>query len=125
VNAAAANACCSACGESDWLSLLQREVHSSSAAAVARKLGVSRTAVSLCLLGKYPGGTQKMAARVLAVLGERFCPLFNRCISAGDCFTQCRQQEGRAPLHHPQRMREWGVCQRCARNPIQPKDLMI
>jgi len=105
-----------AAGTDDWLSLLKSEVQSSSAAAVARKLGISRTAVSLCLLGRYPGGTQKMAARVLSLLGERFCPLFNQRISSGQCLSQCSQS---APLHNPQKMRSWGCCQQCARNALK------
>jgi len=105
-----------AAGDCDWLSILQSEVKQTSAAAVARKLGVSRTAVSLCLLGKYPGGTQKMAARVLALLGERFCPRAGHCISAGECLSQCRQI---APTHNPMQMRGWGVCQQCKRNALK------
>jgi len=102
--------------ECDWLSILKNEVKQTSAAAVARKLGVSRTAVSLCLQGKYPGGTEKMAARVLALLGERFCPRVDHCISAGECLNQCRQI---APTHNPMQMRGWGVCQQCKRNALK------
>ena len=52
--------------DGDWRSLLIGEAARTSIAATARRLGYSRTAVSLVLAGKYPGSTDKLAARVLA-----------------------------------------------------------
>ena len=58
----------------DWLALLHKAVEGRTKAAVARELGVSRPSVSLLLAGRYPGRTDHMAARVLAVYGRIACP---------------------------------------------------
>ena len=54
-----------------WLELLSDAVAASNMTAVARRLGISRTAVSLVLAGKYGAKTTRIETRVLAVIGTR------------------------------------------------------
>lgn len=57
----------------DWLQMLRDAVTTSTQTAVAARLDVSRTTVSLVLAGKYPGKTDRVAARVMNVLGQVKC----------------------------------------------------
>lgn len=52
-----------------WKQTLDEAVAGSSITAVAARLGVSRTSVSLLLSGKYPGGTDRMAERIMEFTG--------------------------------------------------------
>lgn len=97
-----------------WLDLLRAEVQSSSMARAAARLGISRTAVSLCLSDKYGAKTDRIEQRVWDVLGQVDCPFANEHISA----TTCRQHRERAaPLNNPMAMRLWRTCQHCPHNP--------
>ena len=55
--------------------LLESAVASSSVTAVARRLGVARSSLSLVINGKYPGGTGKMEQRIMEILGQP-CPVY-------------------------------------------------
>ncbi|MEX3629341.1 MAG: hypothetical protein VB138_07455 [Burkholderia sp.] len=54
----------------DWLAMLREAVAATSQTDVAKLLDVSRTTVSLVLSGKYPGKTDRVAARVLKTFGQ-------------------------------------------------------
>ncbi len=98
----------------DWLALLRRAVdEAGSRAAVARELGVSRTAVSLLLSGAYPGGTARMAARVIARYDRLLCPHTGRIVPP----EHCRRMAGPVPTSSPAALRQWRACQTCSNKP--------
>jgi len=97
----------------DWQTLLAAEAARTSIAATARRLGYSRTAVSLALAGKYPGGTDKMAATVLDVLGGVACPQLGREVTAAEC----ADKAGAMPTSSPTALRLWRACQTCPHRP--------
>ena len=60
----------------DWMAALRREVGATSIAAAARRIGVSRTTISLVLAGKYPASTESIADKVRQALAETIaCPV--------------------------------------------------
>ncbi|MEG2173845.1 MAG: hypothetical protein RRY29_11410 [Desulfovibrionaceae bacterium] len=93
-----------------WLMLLAQAVEASSCAEVARSLGVSRSTVSLCLTGKYPGGTTRMEQRVLTVLGGHTCPQTGQKVSTSHC--QSRRAEA-MPTANPYVLQQWRECATC------------
>jgi hypothetical protein len=100
----------------DWLVLLSAEATRTSKAAVGRSLGYSRTAISLVLAGKYPGGTDKLAAKVLATLGWVVCPHLERRVSPVECAGNAREM----PTSSPAALRLWRACQTCPHRPAIP-----
>lgn len=98
-----------------WLELLSAAVVASSMTAVAKRLGISRTAVSLVLAGKYGAKTDRIEAKVLAVIGNSVeCPAMGKAIA----MDRCREfHQARAPMHNPIAMQHWRACQRCSHNP--------
>jgi len=93
----------------DWLALLAAEAARTSIAATGRRLGYSRTSISLALAGKYPGRTDKLAAKVLATLGHRVCPHLGREVTPGEC----ADNGDRMPTSSPAALRLWRACQTC------------
>jgi hypothetical protein len=77
------------------------------------KLGCSRTAVSLCLSGKYSASTRKMAALIRERLGHVECPHLEREITGIEC---SNFHDREAPTSSPLAMRHWRACQRCPHN---------
>jgi transcriptional regulator with XRE-family HTH domain len=96
-----------------WLELLRAEADLTSRAAVADRIGYSRTTISLVLSGKYPGNTDKIAAKALAGLEPVLtvaCPYLGVEIEAA----ACNQHSGqRAPTHNPAKMNHWKACHQC------------
>lgn len=103
--------------EGDWRALLEQAVNESSLAEVARKLGVSRTAVSLVFNGKYPGNPQRMATRIEAHYGRSVCPYSGYRVSRAECL----ELAGKIPTSSPAAMRQWRACQKCEQNPCKPQ----
>ena len=97
----------------DWQALLAAEAARTSIAAVARRLGYSRTSISLVLAGKYPGGTDNVAAAVLATFGRTTCPHLGRAVAPDEC----AQNGGRVPTASPAALRLWRACQTCPHRP--------
>ena len=97
----------------DWLALLATEAARTSIAATGRRLGYSRTSISLALAGKYPGGTDKLAATVLAILGRRTCPHLGRDVAPAECAGNA----GEMPTSSPAALRLWRACQACPHRP--------
>jgi len=97
-----------------WLDLLRTEVQSTTMTKAAERLGISRTAVSLCLSGKYGAKTDKVAAKVLDVLGAMECPALAETITPLECEAYRTRS---APLNNPMAMRHWRACQHCPHNP--------
>lgn len=99
---------------SSWLTLLRRAVdEAGSRAAVARELGVSRTAVSLLLSGAYPGDPARMAARVMNRYARVDCPHTGHPVTP----EHCRRLAGPVPTSSPAALRQWRACQTCQYNP--------
>ena len=98
----------------DWRTLLAAEAARTSIAATARRLGYSRTAVSLALAGKYPGNTKTLAAVVLEVLGRVDCPCLDRPVTPAWCAATAR---GPVPTGSPFALRLWRACQACPQKP--------
>ena len=97
----------------DWLALLSEEVAITSIAATARRLGYSRTAISLAMSGKYPGSTAKLAAKVLEVLGSIHCTHLERVVTP----IECAANAGKMPTSSPAALRLWRACQSCPNKP--------
>ena len=98
-----------------WLKILQDAVDKepdNNKAAVARKIGISRTAVSLCLAGKYRGETDKVEQKVLAALSPDVhqCPFLETPVGKGICNTQ---RESVMPTNSRYRLQWWQACQEC------------
>lgn len=97
-----------------WLELLRAEAEATSMKKAAERLGISRTAVSLCLAERYPASTENIEAKVLDVLGQVDCLALGEPITP----TMCRShRERKAPLHNPVAMQIWRACQHCPHNP--------
>lgn len=94
----------------DWLTILKQAVEKSTITAVADKLDVSRTSISLVLAGKYPAKTDKIAAKVLDMYARITCPHTGVEISHAECRTLSTSA---VPTSSPQAMRHWRACQSC------------
>ncbi|MCY1563092.1 hypothetical protein D9M68_1005790 [compost metagenome] len=81
----------------------------------ARRIGVSRSAVSLVLVNRYPSpSTSGIERRVLETLGRLECPAQGEQVTV----IQCQEfREKRAPTHNPVAMQSWRACQHCPHNP--------
>ncbi len=97
----------------EWMAMLRGQVEARSITAVAADLGVSRTAVSLVLAGKYPGKTDKMAARIVDVFARVECPYSGALVSPAEC----AQRSGDMPMGSPGALRWWRMCQVCEHKP--------
>lgn len=98
----------------DWLALLRAEVAASSLAAVAERIGASRTTVSLLLAGKYPAKTDAVERKVRDAFEVRHCPHLNAVLT-GDA---CQRYRARAmPRSSARDLRHWRACQTCPYNP--------
>ncbi len=53
-----------------WIEILREEVARKGGAAVAKELGISRSAVSLACAEKYPASTKKIEDRVCRIYGK-------------------------------------------------------
>lgn len=95
---------------SEWMSLLKTAIGNSSKATVALQLGISRTAVSLVVNGKYPSSTEKIAARVVETFGKVLCPYLNTNIRQSECR---EYSSSPIPTSSPRALRHWKACQKC------------
>lgn len=92
----------------EWRTLLEQAVSATSVTDVARRLGVARSSLSLLLNGKYPGGTDKMAERIMSVLAV--CHVYGGARSADICTTR---RAAPIPTSNPFALRQWRECQQC------------
>ncbi|SDH90088.1 helix-turn-helix domain-containing protein [Roseospirillum parvum] len=102
----------------DWLALLRADVaRSGSIAATARRLGISRPAVSGVLHGTYRAGTHQIRERVLGMLAVHPCPaLAGQEISGTDCAARAARA---MPTSSAAALRAWAACRTCPRHPDQ------
>jgi len=100
----------------DWMRMLREAVDASSQTAVAERLGVSRTTVSLVLADKYPGKTDRVADRVLRVFGQVKCTHTGQLVQLAVCVSYANR---RAPLNNPLELSHWRACRTCALRPVK------
>ena len=94
---------------SECAALLEAAITASSVTAVARRLGVARSSLSLLRNGHYPGGTARMERRIVAVLGAA-CPVYGGHPTAQICRTR---RASPMPTSSPYALRRWRECQQC------------
>lgn len=92
------------------MALIRAEADASSKAAVARRLGYTRPAVSRLLSGSY-GDSEQLLRKALTVLDSVACPHTGREEPRALCVEQARCEP---PTHNPFRLAHWHACRRCA-----------
>lgn len=105
-----------------WLTLLAEDVaRTGSKAATARKVGVSRSAVSLALAGKYPArDLSRLANKVLdALAGRVSCPHDGGDIARAAC---AERAAAPMPMSSPASLRAWTACRSCLNRPKEAND---
>lgn len=91
-----------------WFLVLKSEVAKTSIADVARQLGYSRPTISLVLSGNYNGGTDLIAAKVIAAFTELVqCPFLDCDLAQAKCGDL---QSRPMPTSDPQALRHWVAC---------------
>jgi Predicted transcriptional regulator len=85
------------------------------AGAVAEELGVTRTAVSQALNGKYPANTDRLRTKIIERYAEGvLCPHLDRDLSPGECRTFRSRDLPTSPLSA---VKHWQACRFCPHNP--------
>lgn len=97
-----------------FITLLAKEVAQSNRTLAGKRVGLSRTAISLVLVNRYPASTNGVERRVLHVLGRIACAALGDEITAAQCQNN---RDRRAPTHNPMAMQLWRACQQCPNNP--------
>lgn len=99
----------------EWKTLLAREVQITSLAATSRRLGYSKSTLSQVLSGSYKGATQRVARRVMDVLGQTTveCPILGT-IEGAVCL---RHRSRKFAATNPTRVRLARTCPSCNHNP--------
>ena len=100
----------------DWLAMLRETVAATSQTDVAKLLDVSRTTVSLVLSGKYPGKTDRVAARVLKTFGQVQCTHTGQLISLTVCVSFANR---RAPINNPMELSHWRTYRNSPLRPVK------
>lgn len=100
------------------LSLIRQEAARTTKTAVAIRLGLSRTAISLVLSGKYGAKCDKVYAAALAVLDKRHCPYLGAEVEAVYCF---ETNTGPTPTWDPSALAQRRMCQGCEHKPQEEK----
>lgn len=94
---------------SECAALLEAAIAASSVTAVARRLGVARSSLSLLRNGHYPGGTGRMERRIVTILGPG-CPVYGGLVTAEGC---AAHRASPMPTSNPYALRRWRECQQC------------
>ncbi|WP_110972168.1 hypothetical protein [Pseudomonas huaxiensis] len=98
-----------------FVRLLAAEAGATDRTRASKRIGMSRTTVSLILANKYSSpSTASVERRVMEVLGRI------ECMAVGEALTveQCQGFYQRsAPTHNPMAMQHWRACQQCPFNP--------
>ncbi|WP_136414772.1 helix-turn-helix transcriptional regulator [Herbaspirillum sp. ST 5-3] len=111
--------------EPEWMAILRADVQATgSIADTARRIGVSRPAISQILNGIGPYGTGKsstvrVAEKVMNTIGLIACPFLSQDRGTEYRITglQCREYAYRTtpPTNSPRDMRHWRACQGCSK----------
>jgi hypothetical protein len=98
-----------------FVRLLAAEVEASNKTQASRRIGMSRTAVSLILANRYSSpSTAGVERRVMETLGRIECVALEDVVTIDQCQSY---REKPAPTHKPQAMQHWRACQHCTHNP--------
>lgn len=107
------------------LALLKTRLHQNgnNRAALARDLGMSRSAISQALDGKYPGDTRKLRAVIVETLADQIdCPHLGVELSPGAC-KAWRERPLSAASGSRSDAKHWQACQVCQHNPARRRVL--
>lgn len=101
-----------------WLDLLATAVdtHPRGRAGVADDLGLSRSAISQVLSGRYPASSQHIARRVLDHYDRFTCPHLGSPITPARCGQYALRP---CPTTSPAEVRHWRACQGCPHKPAK------
>ena len=97
-----------------FIQLLEAAANETDKTAAAKKIGISRTAVSLLLCNKYPSPScKKVELKILAALDQVQCPVLG-ALEMSEC-----QKQRNTPFSsaNPQRVNLYRACQQCPNNP--------
>ncbi|AYQ37084.1 regulatory protein, LacI [Burkholderia aenigmatica] len=100
----------------DWLAMLRQAVDATTQAEVSKMLDYSHSTISLVLSGKYPGKTDRVAARVLKTFGQVQCTHTGQLISLTVCVSFANR---RAPINNPMELSHWRTCRNCPLRPVK------
>jgi hypothetical protein len=99
----------------DWRDLLRAAVARDTMTAVADRIGLSRTTISLLLAGKYPAKSfDAIERKVRDALDAWHCPFFDAELLGHHCR---RYRERPMPRSSARDLRHWRTCQICSHNP--------
>lgn len=110
--------------DAETLSLLRArlEFHSGSRSALAREIGVCRSAISQALDLRYPAGTDVLRDKIIATLADRIvCPHSGAEIAPGHC-KETRERPLSAACGSRDDVKQWQACQLCQFNPLRQKE---
>ena len=105
-----------------WLEVLRAEASRPRVTkqSIANQLGISRTAVSLLIDGKYTAKTdkvsKKIANKVMALYADKvWCPHLRNELSPKAC-----RHHATAPMSNsdPAKLKHWAACRTCSHNPV-------
>lgn len=111
--------------QTEWFQGLRREVDASTQSAVALRMGIARSTLTVLLrgLGEYGAGRAKT---------DRIERLYRQTFELITCPATCQQVDiehcretalGAAPTHNPRKLNQWKACQQCAFKPSPRKTL--
>lgn len=92
------------------LERLKQTVADSNIAAVAEKIGVSRTTLSLVVNGKYPAGLDKVLERFDRTYLDVNCPFAGRELTRRECKDRSTAPK---PMGGQAKTAWWEACQVC------------
>ena len=99
-----------------WMKILEEETRKKGNATVARELGISASAVSLVLSGKYPASTDKIEKRIMGIYGADGmidCPILG-LIKPDKCATSWeRAKKIGMKAGNPATIRLYKACAAC------------
>lgn len=97
---------------------LEVERHDGNRAAAGRRCGISRTAVSLLLDGKYPTSTARVERKIMNALSRHQCPWSGKWMLDAEC----ESLAAAVPTSSPAAIAQWRSCQTCLlRKPVKEK----
>lgn len=110
--------------DAETLALLRARLdhHGGSRSALAREIGVGRTAVSQALDLRYPAGTDVLRSKILeALAGRLVCPHLETEIAPSHC-KDLRERPLSAACGSRDDVKHWQACQLCQFNPHRQKE---
>ncbi|MGZ2403335.1 MarR family transcriptional regulator [Rhizobium ruizarguesonis] len=108
-----------------WVDVLRAEAEKPkrSKQAIADELGISRTAVSLLIAGKYTAKMDKVSAKiapkVMALYSHQvWCPHLRASIGPSVCVGH---HSAPMTMSDPDKLKQWAACRACSQNPENKK----